>query len=127
MNHQTCLNPGTLNLMKQDPEATYIGYGGPIEHEIHGAVWNWAMKALTDVSPQTKVFTFVTTEHNPSSDYFNKLWTLETNRSLKQTKTILSNGFYSVITALNLCESVTIFGLDGNSSCNDGKQNVKVS
>ena len=107
---------------------TYLVWGPPGSLKPHqGSITRWATKALKKFEP--KPIIYVTFENqNRTTNYFDTVWMLENNRSRDDMKTWLSTGFFSVVTALNFCDSLTIFGLDAQNSCSSNStKHIKVS
>ena len=105
---------------------TYLLWGPPATLSGNGSIAKWASRTLQKIKPKPHLY--VSFENaNSSTTYFDLIWALENNRSRETTKTWLSTGFFSVVTALNFCDSVTIFGLDAQNSCeNNSTKQIRV-
>ena len=93
----------------------------------NGSITRWATKILQTLAP--KPIIYVTFENGHSTTpFFRTIWKLENNGSVFDVNKWLTTGFHSVVTALNFCDSLTIFGLDAQKSCEDkAKNKIKVS
>ena len=57
--------------------------------------------------------------------YFDKMWVLETGTDAWLSHTWLSTGFFTVVTAFNICEEVTLFGFAQSDHCRKKKRHTK--
>merc|ERR1712226_230132 len=59
-------------------------------------------------------------KNDTSTMYFDNIWVLERGLNRSETHTWLSTGFFTVVTALNICEEVRLFGFVQDDHCRKG-------
>ena len=99
---------------------TYLVWAPPSTLTPQGAIMKWAQKVLPQVKSKLRIFVSFPTKDNTSGlEYFDNVWELENaGKQLKKREVWLSTGFFSIVTSLNFCSSITIFGLDaGKLDC----------
>ena len=133
MNHISITHKELLGIMQNETKGgnfvKYLGIG-PQGTMLPGERFpTWANLSVRSLGPTAQLFLIKTVDNRTeaSSSYFADIWTLETNQTLEKSKTWMTMGFFSVVVALNLCDSVFIFGMDTGVSCAPGNnKKIKV-
>ena len=99
---------------------TYLIWGPSATTQPDGVIAKWVRK----LPSKLRVFLTFATANNPSGlNYFDDIWALESSGRRSKQKVWLSTGFFTVVTSLNFCSSVTIFGLDAKElQCGTAKE-----
>ncbi|XP_063724073.1 alpha-N-acetylgalactosaminide alpha-2,6-sialyltransferase 5-like [Symsagittifera roscoffensis] len=119
--------PSNLSISELTNEKTTYLIWGP-HHDVRssGSAYKWALRTHDFVAdhrtPNVKVF--IVGSKN-TTNYFDGIWEEERGVNRTTTSTWLSTGFFTMVTALNICDQVTLFGFVKRTDCAMEKQGYK--
>ena len=115
-------------MLRQDLKksaTTYLVWGPTDSLTQTGPISKWASASLKTIKPKPKIFMSFGTENDTYGiQYFDEVWNLEKMKTKTKSKVWLSTGFFTVVTALNFCNSITIFGLDAKDQNCDSEDTI---
>ena len=108
-------------------KTTYLVWGPHHDVRSSGSAYKWALTTHDFIAdhrtPNVKVF--IVGSKN-TTNYFDGIWEEERGVNRTTTSTWLSTGFFTMVTALNVCDQVTLFGFVKRTDCAMKKQGYKV-
>ncbi len=121
--HNSLPLPPKVVLQEAAENVTYLFWAPKTKFSKKGHLMKKAKKFLEQT--ESKLSIYMTKTEGPK--YFNDIWRLEKNRSREATKTWLTTGFFTLVTALNMCEHITAYGFMTRGDCSMKKnKNYKV-
>ncbi|XP_075263450.1 alpha-N-acetylgalactosaminide alpha-2,6-sialyltransferase 5-like [Convolutriloba macropyga] len=109
--HSAVNHVSKISKMESDDKKTYLVWGPNRSVLPDKYAYKFAKRMFHNYKKTIKVYIV------KSEKYFDTIWELQNKTPRNATRTWLSTGFFSVVTALNICNQITLFGFVRQNYC----------
>ncbi|XP_024155702.1 alpha-N-acetyl-neuraminyl-2,3-beta-galactosyl-1,3-N-acetyl-galactosaminide alpha-2,6-sialyltransferase isoform X1 [Oryzias melastigma] len=106
---------------RQEADTTYVVWGPErnMRQDGKGPVFNLLLKMAAKY-PKAKIYAITREKMEDCDNVFQN----ETGKNRRKTGAFLSTGFFTMILAMDMCDSITVFGMIDNNHCSRANRSV---